>query len=106
MTESPACPLCAPLAGEDTIASPAEFWSIVDRIRAAVAADRLVEMTAPEDPQDDGNAPRLETLVADRPLPDWLQHRFACTGCGRRFELCCETYHGSGGWWRGLPGEP
>ena len=30
---------------------------------------------------------------------DIVSHEFKCTGCGQKFRLSAETYHGSGGEW-------
>ncbi|MBU3750419.1 MAG: hypothetical protein FGM52_08195 [Mycobacterium sp.] len=47
----------------------------------------------------------FDDLKPDNGWPDFLQHRFACRGCGAEFELTCETFHGRGGnWQRVSPG--
>ncbi len=33
---------------------------------------------------------------------DYIEKIFACKHCGRRYILCAETYHGSGGEWKSL----
>ena len=39
-------------------------------------------------------------LTAGRGMPDIFSDDFRCTARRSRFNLKCETYHGSGGYWR------
>jgi hypothetical protein len=33
---------------------------------------------------------------------DYVECDLSCEACGQRFELRCETYHGSGGTWKAV----
>ena len=103
MVELISCQICAPYVREELITSPRDLRNIAARIEAAVASRQLVEVSMPEAPWEGGKHQKLDDITVGETLPDWLQHHFACTACGRRFELSCETYHGSGGWWRLRP---
>lgn len=98
------CSVCGPFLTEIAIRGPAEFESVVERVRAAVA-DGVLEYIAFE---SDGNLaaqPSFLSLDLGGPWPDAMQYHFECLHCGNRFGLFVETYHGVGGRWAPVGGE-
>lgn len=105
MVELLSCHVCAPFAREKPVISPSDLRDIATWIQAAVAAHQLIEIKRSGDSSEIGKRFTLHYIILDEVLPDWIQHNFACAACGCRFELSCETYHGSGGWWRPISRE-
>ena len=91
------CVECEGVAIEQAIRTPTELRRVADVVAGEVARGALRQVsTARESGVDQ---PVLADLFA-APLPDALRMAFRCNHCGERFELRCETYHGSGGrWW-------
>ena len=88
------CPTCAELDFVQELRTPADLRQAIrvgrQRVDGGTLADAL-----------DGSP--IETpfseLAVDGPWPDIVSASLACTACGRRFSLTCETYHGAGGRW-------
>jgi len=86
------CELCIDtLPAAVPITTPAGLWKAVEWIRAEMSAGHIRIV-----PDSTGGA-RFEDLDPGNAWPDFIQHRFCCTGCGDVVELSCETYHGCGG---------
>ncbi len=96
------CKRCSDLDQTWLIRSPDELGRAI-----LVAKGNLEDGTLK---QISGNSPigtqQLDSLNENGPWPDFIDCRFACTGCGTNFQLTAETYHGSGGRWArmGQPG--
>jgi hypothetical protein len=78
------CPRCAAYAEPQEIRSPGELESILETLRLAI---------------ERGN---LQIDSGDLQWTDWIDCQMDCPTCGQKFELTCETYHGSGGRWQVL----
>ena len=98
------CSNCEPFNTEMLIRGPAQFESVVERVRAAVA-DGVLEYSAFEADADLATEPSFLTLDLAGPWPDVMQYHFECPRCGNRFHLSVETYHGLGGRWSPVSGE-
>jgi hypothetical protein len=89
-----ACVRCGDVPSEIEIQSPGEYHTIMASARLCLSDGTLLLLHGTCDVQD---------ILDGQPWPDdYMEHTFACTACGRRFELAVETYHGSGGHWRAL----
>lgn len=90
------CEECGSFSEPIPIRSPEQYFDLLARVRRTIADGKLCLMA--------GNV-ELDSIAAGRPWPrDLVEHVFACTGCGQRFRLAVETYHGSGGSWKPLSG--
>lgn len=95
------CTYCQASATEVLVRGPAEFESVVERIRAAIADEVLAYVAFEEDPAV-AVEPSFLTLDLAGPWPDVMRYHFACPRCGQRFELTAETFHGARGKWRAV----
>ena len=85
------CQICDDLHEIIRIEYPYQYYNIVDQIKTMLQEGILVLV--------DGNCD-FSRIERNRPFPDDVPyHVFKCASCGCRFELCVETYHGSGGSW-------
>jgi hypothetical protein len=91
--ERVACERCRELGTRFEIRVPDDLKKAIRIVRAHVAEGTLTEL--PDGPDGEPFA----SINADGPWDDIVSHLFACTGCGGRFRLSAETYHGSGGYW-------
>ena len=94
------CAKCAELRVEHAIRSPGELRKAISVIRSEIEAGTLSEVPTGEG--DDGSRTSFARLLGGT-LDDIVLCRFRCNGCGERFDLSCETFHGSGGTWSPLP---
>ncbi len=86
------CEICSDtLPSAVPITTPAMLWKSVEWIRAEISAGRIMRVP------DGAGGTCFEDLEPGNCWPDYVLHRFHCSGCGDAFELSCETYHGCGG---------
>ena len=93
MSAGPGCERCGDLHVEWAIRTPGELEKAIRVIGGHVDGGDLEEVSV---------RPGLHALREDGPRPDHIDLFFRCTGCGSRFSLSVETYHGRGGSWRSL----
>lgn len=91
------CTTCDRYAQEIQISGPEQLRRIVGTAQSAVE-ERTLRVVDGQDPLVD--PPDFSSLDLSETLPDTLAYHLQCTACGRSFELCCESYHGTGGHWR------
>ena len=72
----------------------------IDLARAAVASGALEEITRFDDGRPLYRELSFAELPSNGPWPDIVGFYFKCTGCGGRFQLGADTYHGGGEWAR------
>ena len=94
------CQRCLHLVKPERFATPRLLKNILAVIRANVAGGTLLEDSAGE-PTLLANQPTFADLD-DAHWPDVFIYKFRCSGCGARFELTAETFHGAGGLWSRL----
>ena len=92
-----ACDKCINIRQLVEIRTPGELTNAIKVIRANLSDYTLQDITRP------AHAPSGEfaDLREKGPWPDYVEHYFECIGCGRRFRLAVDTYHGAGGQWEG-----
>ena len=89
------CYKCDGFSETIKIEHPYEFFNIVEQVRVVLNEGTMKVI--------EGNC-NLDDIRQGRPFPeDVTYHVFQCTNCGRKFSLCVETYHGSGGSWIVMP---
>ncbi|MGI2035307.1 hypothetical protein ACRQ1B_23255 [Rhizobium panacihumi] len=96
-----ACSTCAEFSSSRPIHRPADLTSAILSLQAAIADGRLTVL--PDDITNTAAAP-FSTLIAEGPWHDFVENRFKCTACGKKYRLRAETYHGSGGSLEGVYG--
>jgi len=85
------CQICDDLHETIRIEHPYQYYSIVKQIKNMMQEGILVLIQ--------GNC-EFSLIKREMPfLDDVLCHVFMCTSCECKFELCVETFHGSGGRW-------
>jgi hypothetical protein len=92
------CDKCDGLKQTFEIRTPKDFQKVLRVIRA-----NLEDGTIESLPAAAGSViPTIDlgSLSEAGPWPDVLEETFGCRGCGQRFRLDVETYHGAGGAWR------
>ena len=91
------CDQCSDLRLTTEIRPPGEFRKALRVIRANLSDGSIDDITQP------AHSPlsKFEDLSESGPWPDYVEHYFECTGCGWRFRLAVDTYHGGGGAWEG-----
>jgi hypothetical protein len=87
------CPRCEELLVPFEIGTPGEVGKAVRVVQANLADGTLEQLASSSSAR-----PFLEVREGG-PWDDLLSYRFECRGCGQRFELSVETYHGAGGRW-------
>ncbi len=97
------CPSCTGLRKERNLNNHHKYERVAVRIDKALAAKDMVP--DPDEPWDTSVTPysydRMRHGSGDTGgMPDIFSYFFRCAGCNRRFNLMCEVYHGSGGYWR------
>lgn len=88
------CSTCAEFSSPHPIRLPADLTAAILMLQDAVAEGRLSRLP---DYSDTYTLPAFSTLNANGPWHDVIENRFACTACGQKYLLNCETYHGGGG---------
>ncbi len=78
------CAFCPAIARHTQITRSDDLQQILVFIASAIGGRKLVV--------DSGSPARSDVIESE----------LHCAGCGRRFELVCETYHGRGGHWRAI----
>lgn len=85
------CQICDDLHETIRIKHPFQYYSIVEQIKTMMQECILVLIHSNCD---------FSLIERDMPFLDDVQcHIFMCTSCECKFELCVETFHGSGGSW-------
>lgn len=88
------CDMCGGLTETIRIEHPYEYFNIISQVKTLIREGSIT--------LEQSNC-KLEDVEKGKPFPDdILYHVFKCTYCGQMFELCVETYHGSGGNWKVL----
>ena len=89
------CETCAEFRTRYQIATPGELTKVIRAVRGSLAKGELTDITQP------AHSPsgKFGELSEVGPWPDYIEHYFSCNGCGHRFRLVAETYHGAGGEW-------
>lgn len=94
----PECDRCRHLHQTLPVRLPADLKRAIRLAQENVANGALAPVAADTLP---GSQP-FSRLSPAGPWDDVVHYVFVCTGCGQRFELSAETYHGAGGAWRPL----
>lgn len=85
------CEICDDLHETIKIEYSYQYYNIVEQIKNMLQEGILL--------LSEGNC-NFSLIDRNKPFPgDVLYHVFKCASCGCGFELCIETYHGSGGSW-------
>lgn len=90
------CSECEGIAIEQAVRTPSELRRVAEVVSGEIARGVLEQELLSLAPGMD--QPAIRALLTG-PLPDAFCLGFRCRCCGQRFELSCETYHGSGGRW-------
>lgn len=85
------CEKCDGFSETIRIEHPYEYFNIVEQARTILDEGTMVIV--------EGNC-NFDEISRNKFPDDVLYHVFQCTSCGRKFSLCVETYHGSGGSWK------
>jgi hypothetical protein len=91
------CERCQDLCVTYKISAPSDLKKAIAIAREHMESGTLREVDAPK-PDVAAQAP-FSNLAAEQPWDDFISFAFVCQGCGQRFTLTAETYHGSGGTW-------
>ena len=91
------CTRCSELRLRYKILGPHEFRKAQRVIRANLDDSTIADTT-----RHHGSTDSFDSLSLNGPWPDYIEHHFECNGCGQRFRLAVETYHGTGGTWEPL----
>jgi hypothetical protein len=75
------CEYCEAFQEAVPIKLPQDFYTVQERALAAVKSDVL------------------QVVWGGLGWSDFVECELACTRCGARYHLACETYHGAGGRW-------
>jgi len=93
------CMSCARYRTRVLVRSTAQLLHLLQQAQAALTARVLRSEPLPPGRRLPSAAP-VAPLPGPAALPDVVHHHFACTACGQRFVLLCDTRHGAGGqWW-------
>lgn len=82
-------------AVEMQISTPAELTTLLRSVKQCVADGRLRQVLTSSSPLTNDD---LNKIPDKGPWPDYLEAFFE-DGCGQRYRLAVETYHGMGGSW-------
>ncbi|MGF9562578.1 hypothetical protein [Neorhizobium sp. JUb45] len=88
-----ACSTCADFSSPRQIRLPADLTAVILSLQAAVAQNRLTVLPAYSATI---TAPAFSTLAAEGPWHEIIQNTFRCSGCGQKYILSADTYHGGG----------
>ncbi len=96
------CPHCRRLAVERRIEDSHQFERVAVLIDEALGEGFLVP--DPIEPWGKYQEPLPYAVMREEErtgvrIPDAIDYYFRCQSCNRRFELCCNFYHGGGGTW-------
>ncbi len=98
-TSKPICPACRGLPESRSLDVAAKYHRLVKRLDAHLDSGALIP--DPDGDRDPSLTPcSYAEMKAMDGLPDIFSFFFRCTGCAKRFNLMCETYHGGGGHWK------
>lgn len=92
------CERCAHLCQQFAIRAPSDLEHALRVVRDNLADGTIREMI----PDPARASPSFASIAPQGPWDDVLDFTFRCPGCGQRFSLTAETFHGSGGEWRPL----
>ena len=93
------CLSCTSYRTRVLIRSTAQLLHVLQQVQQALAARVLRSEPLPASRRV-VPVPPAAPLAGTTSLPDVVHHHFACTTCGQRFVLLCDTRHGAGGqWW-------
>ena len=88
------CPNCKGYSERISIRQPHEYLHLVNQIESLVN-QKLFSITQA--------SCALSELKPDSVWPsDVIEHQLSCNGCGQKFSLSVETYHGAGGEWHAI----
>jgi hypothetical protein len=83
------CQQCSWLGDRRELRTPSQYFKLLAQLKELVREQIL----------DLFSGPPMEDIQEGQPWPaDVLSHVFRCTGCGQKFALAVDTYHGAGSW--------
>lgn len=91
------CETCRDLNVKFDIRFPSEIKRVLEIAKQSAAGGALSVLQEETPFSEPFHEVRLEG-----PWDDIVSYVFYCNACGRKFEFCADTYHGSGGAWKPL----